>query len=160
MKQFSFKLDSVLNYRKLVEDGEEQKLRSIQAAIFDLQKTRDDLKAKIELSSRTLQERSCGTVDIEHIRSVTIYLEKLQAEMMRTVKGLFKLEQDRMAQLSRVLEARKGREIVEKLRDASFGEYKKETRALEQKVLDDLSVTQFGRIDKQDLPTATSTRKA
>ena len=161
MKQFSFKLDPVLSYRKLVEDGEEQKLYGIQAAILELQKTRDELKSKIELSSRTLHEQKCGAIDIEHVRSVSTYLEKLQAEMMRAVKGLFKLEQDRLAQLSRVLEARKGREVVEKLRDESFSEYMKETRALEQKVLDELSVTQFGRVDKQDLPTATSTtRKA
>ena len=80
---------------------------------------------------------------------------------MRAVKGLFKLEQDRLAQLSRVLEARKGRDVVEKLRDESFSEYNKETQALERKVIDELSVTQFGRADKQDLPTATSTtRKA
>jgi flagellar protein FliJ len=161
MKQFSFKLDPVLNYRKLVEDAEEQKLYRIQAAILELQKTRDELKVKIDISSRTLQELGCGTIDIEHVRSVSTYLERLHAEMLRTVKGLFKLEQDRLAQLSRVLEARRSREVVEKLKDVSFSEYKKETRAMEQKVLDELSVTQFGRIDKQDLPTATSTtRKA
>jgi flagellar export protein FliJ len=77
------------------------------------------------------------------------------------MKGLLKLEQDRVAQLSRVLEARKGREMVEKLRDDSLSEYKKETQALEQKMLDDLSATQFGRLDKQDLPGASSsTRKS
>jgi flagellar export protein FliJ len=161
MKQFSFKLDPVLAYRKLVEDNEEQKLHRIQAAILELQKTRDDLKNKIELSSRRLQEQRCGTIDIEHIRSVSAYLEKVQAEMMRAVKALFKLEQDRLAQLSRVLEARKGREIMEKLRDDSFSEYKKETQALEQKMLDELSVTQFGRLSKQDLPGGMSpTRKS
>jgi flagellar export protein FliJ len=161
MKQFSFKLDPVLAYRKLIEDTEEQKLHAIQTAILELQKIRDDLKTKIELSSRRLQEQSCGTIDIEHIRSVSAYLEKLQAEMLRAVKGLFKLEQERVAQLSRVLEARKGREIVEKLRDNSFSEYKKETHALEQKMLDELSVTQFGRLDKQDLPGGMSpTRKS
>src|SRR6185436_15252700 len=132
------KLDPVLAYRKLVEDNEEQKLHRIQAAIVELQKVRDDLKTKIELSGRRLREQSCGTIDIEHIRSVSAYLEKLQAEMMRAVKALFKLEQDRLAQLSRVLEARKGREIMEKLRDDSFSEYKKETQALEQKMLDEL----------------------
>ena len=156
MKQFSFKLDPVLTYRKLIEDNEEQKLHRIQAAIVELQKVRDDLKTKIELSGRRLREQSCGTIDIEHIRSVSAYLEKLQAEMMRAVKALFKLEQDRLAQLSRVLEARRGREIMEKLRDDSFSEYKKETQALEQKMLDDLSATQFGRLDKQNLPAASS----
>ena len=161
MKQFSFRLDPVLAYRKLIEDNEEQKLHRIQAAILELQKTRDDLKNKIEVSARRLQEKSCGTIDIEHIRSVSAYLEKLQAEMMRAIKSLFKLEQDRIAQLSRVLDARKGREIVEKLRDDSFSEYKKETQALEQKMLDELSVTQFGRLSKQNLPGGmSSTRKS
>jgi len=161
MKQFSFKLDPVLAYRKLVEDNEEQKLYGIQKAIFELQKTRDSLRDKIELSGRRLQEQSRGAIDIERIRSVSAYLDKLHAELLRVMKGLFKLEQDRVAQLSRVLEARKGREMVEKLKDSSLSVYKKETQALEQKMLDDLSTTQFGRLDKQDLPTASSsTRKS
>jgi len=161
MKQFSFKLDPVLAYRKLVEDNEEQKLYGIQKAIFELQKTRDSLRDKIELSGRRLQEQSRGAIDIERIRSVSAYLDKLHAELLRVMKGLFKLEQDRVAQLSRVLEARKGREMVEKLKNSSLSVYKKETQALEQKMLDDLSVTRFGRLDKQDLPTSSSsTRKS
>src|SRR5262245_47956018 len=120
MKQFSFKLDPVLAYRKLVEDTEEQKLHAIQTAIFDLGKTRDELRTKIELSGRRLREQSSGAIDIEQIRSVSAYIDKLHAELLRTMKGLFKLEQDRLAQLSRVLEARKGREMVEKLRDDSL----------------------------------------
>jgi flagellar export protein FliJ len=161
MKQFSFKLDPVLAYRKLVEDNEEQKLYGIQKAIFELQKTRDSLRDKIELSGRRLQEQSRGAIDIERIRTVSAYLDKLHAELLRVMKGLFKLEQDRVAQLSRVLEARKGREMVEKLKDSSLSEYKKETQALERKMLDDLSTTQFGRLDKQNLPAASSsTRKS
>jgi len=161
MKQFSFRLDPVLAYRRLVEDTEEQKLHGIQTAILALQKTRDDLTRKIELSGRRMREQSSGTIDIEQIRSASVYLDKLHAELLRAMKGLLKLEQDRGAQLSRVLEARKGREMVEKLRDDSFSEYKKETQALEQKMLDDLSATQFGRLDKQDLPGASSsTRKS
>ena len=161
MKQFSFKLDPVLAYRKLVEDNEEQKLHGIQSAIVELQKTRDELLTKIELSGRRLQEQGSGAIDIEQLRSVSAYLDRLHAELLRVMKGIFKLEQDRLAQLSRVLEARKGREMMEKLKDNSLSVYKKETQALEQKMLDDLSATQFGRLDKQNLPTASSsTRKS
>jgi len=90
-------------------------------------------------------------------RAVPILYPKLKQKYGDSVT----YEQDRLAQLSRVLEARKGREMVEKLKDNSLSVYKKETQALEQKMLDDLSATQFGRLDKQNLPTASSsTRKS
>jgi flagellar export protein FliJ len=160
MKQFSFKLDQVLAYRKLVEDTQEQKLYVIQTAILNMQKTRDDLRTKIDLCGNKLSERSCGAIDIEEVRILSTYLERLNAELASVLKSLAKLEQARIAQLEIVLEARRGREIMEKIRDNSFSEYKKETEALERKMLDELSVTQFGRLNKQELPTASSlTRK-
>jgi flagellar FliJ protein len=156
MKQFSFKLEPVLNYRRLVEDGEEHKLRGIQAAILETQRTRDDLGTQIENCGRTLEARSQGTLDMDEVRTLSAYLERLRAELDRTSQVLSKLEQDRKQQLASFLEARREREVVEKLKEDRFSAYRKETETLEQKVLDDLSVSQFGRSGKQDLPTAAS----
>ena len=156
MKQFSFRLEPVLNYRRLIEDGEEHKLRGIQAAILETQQTRDDLGSQIERCGQTLTERSTGTLDMDEVRTLSAYLDRLREELDRTSRILAKLEQDQRRQLESLLEARKGREVVEKLKEGHLNDYKKETDALEQKVLDDLSVTQFGRSDKQNLPTATS----
>ena len=42
--------------------------------------------------------------------------------------------------------------LVEKLKENNFSAYQKETQALEQQLLDELSVTQHGRLSKQELP--------
>jgi len=160
VKQFSFRLEPVLNYRRLIEDGEEHKLRGIQAAIRETQQTRDDLGTQIERCGRTLEERSRGTLDMDEVRTLYAYLDRLREELDRTSRALSKLEQDRKHQLGSLLEARKEREVVEKLKEGRLSDYKKETQALEQKVLDDLSLTQFGRFTAPDSPAATSpTRK-
>jgi flagellar FliJ protein len=158
VKQFNFQLEPVLAYRRLIEDGEEEKLRGIQAAILKTQQTREDLGTQIELCGKNLEERSHGAIDMDEIRSVTRYLDKLREELVRTSQTLQKLEQDRKSQLATLLEARKDREVVEKLREDRLSDYRKETKAVEQKLLDELSVTQFGRINDEGNASG-STRK-
>jgi len=158
VKQFNFRLEPVLAYRRLIENGEEEKLRGIQAAILKTQQTREDLGTQIELCGRNLEERSQGTIDMDEIRTVTRYLDRLREELVRTSQTLQRLEQDRKAQLATLLEARKDREVVEKLKEDRLSDYKKETKAIEQKMLDELSVTQFARFNDEENASG-STRK-
>jgi len=158
VKQFNFRLEPVLTYRRLIEDGEEEKLRGIQAAILKTQQTREDLGTQIDLCGRNLEERSQGTIDMDEIRTVTRYLDKLREELVRTSQTLQKLEQDRKAQLSALLEARKDREVVEKLKEGRLSDYKRETKAVEQKLLDELSMSQFTRLNDEENASG-STRK-
>jgi len=158
VKQFDFKLEPVLAYRRLIEDGEEEKLRGIQAAILKTQQTRENLDTQIELCGKNLDQRSQGPIDMDEIRTVTRYLDKLREELVRTSQTLQKLEQDRKAQLATLLDARKDREVVEKLREDRLSDYKKETKAIEQKLLDELSTTKFGRHTEHGNPSG-STRK-
>jgi flagellar FliJ protein len=134
----------------LIEDGEENKLRGIQAAIMQTEQTRNDLGTQIERCGRTLAERSRGALDMDEVRTLSAYLDRLRAEMARTSEALSRLELERAKQLTSFLEARKEREVVEKLKEDHFSDYKKETHALEQKVLDDLSAAQFSRLAQQE----------
>jgi flagellar FliJ protein len=152
VKQFRFKLESVLAYRKLLEDGEEQKLKTILTNIHETEKLQEDLRTKIENGCRLAQERSLGTIDMDKLRTLTAYVERLRQEFVRTSQTLSKLEQDRRNQLESLMKARKGREVVEKLKENSLSNYNRENKVLEQKLLDELSVTQFGRIAEQELP--------
>lgn len=152
MKQFRYKLEPVLAYRKLLEDGEERKLKAIQTTILETEEVREDLRRKIEIGCQMLQERSHGTIDMDKLRNLTTYVERLRQEFIRTCHSLSKLEQDRRNQLENLMQARRGREVVEKLKENSLSQYNKENHVLEQKLLDELSVMQFGRIAKQELP--------
>ena len=150
MKQFRFKLEPVLAYRKLLEEGEEQKLKAIRVAILQTEKLREDLRTKIENGCRSLQERSHGTIDMDNLRNLTTFVERLRHEFVRTSHSLSKLEQDRRNQLDNLMKARRGREVVEKLKENSLSDHNKENQLLDQKLLDELSVTQFGRIARQE----------
>lgn len=152
MKRFSFRLEPVLNYRKLVEDREGEKLRGIHLAIQRARKTRDEIALKIEQGLETLKSRAQGAVDVEEIKMMSIYIDQLRGQMEETQKGITRLEKDREVQLAALLKARKGREVVERLKEDRLSDYRKEVLALEQKMLDELSVTQFGRLNEQDLP--------
>ena len=130
MKQFNFRLEPVLAYRRLIENGEEEKLRGIQTAILKTQQTREDLGTQIELCGRNLEERSRGTIDMDEIRIVTRYLDKLREgvsasmakftpDMLFYVAGADPYREDQLGGLRLTLEglAARDRLVLESARE-------------------------------------------
>jgi flagellar protein FliJ len=154
MKRFSFKLEPVLAYRKLLEDGEAQKLTQIQTAILEAQDRIRKTDREISHYLSVLKEQTSGTLEIERIRHLTAYLDKLRNDAVRASQQLSKLKADWQSQLEKLMEARKNREIVEKLKHKSLVLHHHEAQALERKLLDELSVMQFGRLNRQEFPPA------
>ena len=156
MKQFSFKLESVLAYRKLLEDGEGQKLTRIQTAILeteqDIQKTEREISHYLEV----LNDLTRGTIDIERLRHFLAYLDKLRNDRLRASRQLSKLREDWQIQREELMEARRKREIVEKLKHKSLIDHDREAQVLERKLLDEISVMQFGRHSRQEFPPTES----
>jgi flagellar export protein FliJ len=152
MKRFSFKLESVLGYRRVLEDREAQKLKGIHESVLEAERLRESLAIKVGNYAQMLAERSHGDIDIEKIRNLAGYLERLRQELVQASAALTKLQQQRRLQIESLMQARKSREVVEKLKENSLSLHTKEAHELEQKLLDELSVTQFGRLAGQDLP--------
>jgi flagellar FliJ protein len=156
MKKFSFNLESVLVHRKLLEDNERQRMLKIHFAILQAQQLRDNLRNESAEYRRLLGKQGEGTVDIDHIRHLTVYLEKLDQDMIQISHILSKLEEDKRLQVEKLLQAKKKREMVEKLKEKKHSAHIKEAMDMEQKLLDELSVAQYELRDEQNLPTEKS----
>lgn len=143
MNKFSFGLDSVLVYRKLVEDREQQKLHVIQASIHEAKQLQQTLRADIHRHLSMLAPKENDPIDILLLRNLASYVGKLQADLAKTTHLITRLEEDESVQLDKLLRARQAREIVEKLKEKKFAIHEKELLVMEQKLLDEGSATRF-----------------
>jgi flagellar FliJ protein len=152
MKQFSFNLESVLNHRKLLEELEEQKLNKINQSILEMEDLRRRMREESAECRNLLHKPTPGEIDVEQMRHLVVYLNKLDQEIHQSTLLLNRLEEDRRKQSENLIEARKKREILEKLKDKSFSQYQSELKGMEQKLLDELVTERFGFGDEQNLP--------
>ncbi|MEW5978227.1 MAG: flagellar export protein FliJ [Acidobacteriota bacterium] len=152
MKRFTFTLESVLNHRKLLEENEQTALASIRQALCLKTEERDRLQDQIALSRESVKECASGVVDMERLRILNRFIEKLETDLQSVRQALLDLKNREQAQIQRWVEARKRKEILEKLKEKSFSTYERAHREMEQKLLDDLTTGRFRRTDEQDLP--------
>ena len=152
MKKFTFNLESVLNHRKLLEDKERQKLLRINQSILQAEQDRDKLRHEINDCRQMVIGRQKGIIDIDKIRHLAAYIEKLEFDVIQLTLHISQLEKEKAQQLERLVQAKRRREVVDKLKEKKLAHYERETRELEQKLLDDLTRVNFRHGDAQELP--------
>lgn len=145
---FVFKLQSVLEYRKNIEEkiqnefsGKKRELESLKSGIKSLIKERAGLIAEM----RNMRNKPVPADDfavqfsyVKHVREN----EKAQKIVIHNVKE--QVESKR----KELLEAVKKRKIMEKLKERHKEEYGNNLRNAEQKSSDEMSVLKFGRGEK------------
>ena len=156
MKKFSFNLESVLNHRRMMEDDELQKLMKIQHAIARVEMKKHKIQEEISNNRQTMKLQGAGEVNIQEIRQRHLYLEKLERDSLALGQQTIKLEEEKRMQSERLVQARKKREILEKLKEKGIDSHQRELREVEQKLLDELSTVKFARRYGQDLPVRKS----
>ncbi|MFN8009011.1 MAG: flagellar export protein FliJ [Terriglobia bacterium] len=156
MKKFTFGLESVLDHRKLLEDNERQRMLKIQGAIAKAKEVKEKLQGESAECQKMLSQQGLGPVDIDHVRHLSHYLDKLEKDIIQLTHLISKLEEDKRIQVEKLLQAKKNREIIQKLREKKYSAYQKEAGEMEQKLLDELSVAQYELPQEQNLPAEAS----
>jgi flagellar export protein FliJ len=80
------------------------------------------------------------------------YLQKLEKEIYQILIHLARLNEDKRVQSEKLVEVRKKREILDKLKEKSFANFQYELKGMEQKLLDELVTERYGLQDEQKLP--------
>ena len=152
MKKFTFNLQSVLDHRLLLEEREQEKLLKIQQEIALAEASRQQLRTKIHELRLQMAQPEPGEVHVEKVLQVTRYIGKLEDDVVALTRKIAQLEQQKRTQSQVYLEARRKREVLENLKDKNLDQYQRELSAMEQKLLDELSVIKFATRDEQNLP--------
>ncbi|NOY13970.1 MAG: flagellar export protein FliJ [Deltaproteobacteria bacterium] len=139
-----FKLQSVLNYRRSLEDQAQQLLAtSLQhkgELVAELECRRTALKQyDRELKRRQQEGLTVAEIDIfeTQIHHCRRLMEQLQQELER-------LERQIISERKELLNAARDKQVMEKLKDRQEAEYRKELSRKEREILDEISLRSKG----------------
>lgn len=143
---FRFRLETILQLRNSEEDQLRDQLAILNARVAESEAEIARLTVLREGHLGAIDEhRSVSSPDLETIRFDGLYLERLNADI-RNTNSLLK-EQRGIADAKRaeLVSKRRERRILEKLRDKHRARYLKELDRKEATLVDELSLTRYGR---------------
>jgi len=139
-----FKLQSVLNYRQLLENQAQQRLTASLQHKTDIEAELERQQQVLmqqdgELKQRQQEGLTIAEIDlfetgIQHCRRI---IDQLQQE-------LAKLERQIIGERDELLAAARDRQVIEKLKDKQEAEYRKELSRKEREMLDEISLRSKG----------------
>lgn len=143
MQKFKFRLQTVLDQRKAIEDkllGELGELRYREQEEFaKLESLHRELKG---LWQRVTSKPSCTLAEL---RDADAYAQALADDIKVQELTIENLRRQIDEKLAEVVEASKDRKLIEKLKEKHYKEYQREVAAVEQKFLDELASVRFAR---------------
>lgn len=146
MRKFKFNLQRVLDYRESIEEKLLMELAAVRARhdrevakLAEISRHRDRFRRRMKESA------SGGRADADEIRRAHLYMDDLVRQIRAQQVAVTEAEEARQRKTTEVVEAAKDRKVLERLRDYRLVEHTSETRALEQKFLDDVSSIRSNR---------------
>ena len=142
-RRFSFRLEPVLNYRRVVEDTKKKEFALVKKDIVEQNKKitfllREEDKVKMEI-----KEMEKGEIDVVKVRHYISYLNTLNNNIMREIGVLTKLNEKEVAKRRELSEATKGVKVIERIKERRYSEYMYEVGREERKVLDEVGQNMF-----------------
>lgn len=137
-KSFQFRLEKVLDARRLHEKSAQRELAAAQHAvaernriILDLMSREDDARREV----RVLQE---GAVDLPRLRLAGEFAASLERQLQKEYEALQAQVVTEMQKRQQLTEARKGVRVLEKLRDKQARAHRQGLDREERNFLDEL----------------------
>lgn len=144
MRKFKFNLQRVLDYRESIEEKLLMELAAVRARHDrEVAKLAEITRHRDRFRRRMKERLSAG--DPEEIRRAHHYMEDLVRQIKAQQVAVTEAAEARQSKTAEVVEAAKDRKVLERLRDYRLVEHTSETRALEQKFLDDVASIRSNR---------------
>jgi flagellar FliJ protein len=143
MKKFAFRLETLLHYRKNLEEKEQAVLFQLVSRLQRESNHLQDLQAKHQETLKELtQMRAEGAVYGE-TSWFYLYLDRLRFEMRRSSERIRQLEQDIQEQKAVLVEAQKKKKILDSLKTKEKKAFISAVDKQEQKAVDEIVVVRF-----------------
>ncbi|MDY0361075.1 MAG: flagellar export protein FliJ [Desulforegulaceae bacterium] len=145
MKKFKFSLESVLKYRSFLEKEARQALMSINLDISECEGNIESIKYKRILLYKELEEETDKGITIEYFNMYQNYISSVDQRLENEKARLIKLLREKDIRTLKLIEARKQKEALEKLKAKKKSQYIEEMLYEEQKELDEISSVKKAR---------------
>jgi flagellar protein FliJ len=145
---FVFSLQSVLDYRKNIEEKNlnvfSEKKRELEAEELKLQNL---IEERLNLIGE-LRKMQNKPLHVDDISGRVSYIEQIKENEEKQNNVIALVKEQLEAKRIELLEAVKKRKVMERLKESHAEEYESSIRALEQKNSDEMAVLKFGRRKK------------
>jgi len=145
MKPFSFKLDSVLNYRNYLEKTAQSDLFNARNEYERKEKEIERLTGKRMEMAKECSNEGIQGIDVSLYRIYRTFLKKLDLDLERAHMEL-KIQEKKVKDKEAALKEKSiKKKTLESLKDLQLQKHMRELEREEQKVMDELAVLNGGR---------------
>jgi flagellar FliJ protein len=141
MVQFSFRLQSVLDYRRALADRLQIVLSDRHRQLRDCEQQLADLYALMDQGISSLSEQEGEHVDVGRATQVTIHVDHVEREITHQVEILEQVRAEYERTREELVELEKSARTLERLRDRQHDEWALEELRREQAQLNELAGT-------------------
>ena len=143
MKIFKYSMESVLSYRKNIEEEKKQEFSAVQKKYLDERKVLINLNDKLaNINTNLINSPPRETIELKNLEQ---YKELLRGRIERQEQLLTEIEEDLEEKRSQMSEAQKDRKMVEKHREKTFYKYLYDVNRQEQKIIDEFAISSYFR---------------
>jgi flagellar FliJ protein len=142
---YTFKLQSVLDHRKSIEDERKKELVEIRSKISSAEQLLESLQRKEMKTTRALKLDQTTGISSHQVVTYQTYLKRLKERITEQEKFINDVRVEEANKQDEVVEAVKKRKILEKLRSKGIDRYRKMILDHEMKFIDEIAVSQFIR---------------
>jgi flagellar FliJ protein len=143
MKKFVFRLETLLNHRRNIEERERIKFSRIRGELLAELNHLEMLEAKHAETRSELALEESGECDSREISWFYRFLDRLSLEMATSRERIAQLERELEVQKQIMIEASRDKKMIENLRLKKQKEFLVSLERQEQKSVDELVVTRF-----------------
>ena len=145
MKRFRFRLQKVLDLRAAVEREKARRLADARRDAADARRARDDLES-IRNSGREILTGAHGSGgSVGHLLNLEYVLERMESQLEEADAACAEAEKDVESTLREYHAASRERRTLDQLKEKRLEVWKREADRQEQKAIDEVAVTRFGR---------------
>ena len=142
---YTFKLQSVLDHRQLVEDNIKKELAQIRQQADENQKKLELLRQKEMDTIQVLQQEQKQGLNSDGVLAYHAFLKNLSLRIIKQQDVVDQIHDQEKAIKNELIEAMKKRQILEKLKEKGLSDYHQRIFKKEQAFIDEIAVNQFVR---------------
>lgn len=137
-KSFAFRLEKVLDARRLQEKSAQREFTAAQQAVAERNRIILDLMGREDDARRELRALQEGAVDVPRLRMAGEFAASLERQLQKEYEALQAQVLVEMQKRQQLTEARKGVRVLEKLRDKQARAHRQGLDREERNFLDEL----------------------
>lgn len=142
---YTFKLQTVLDHRRFLEDSLKRELAEIRQQTIEAQQQLESLESKEMQTVSVLKQEQAEGLSSDKVVAYHTYLRDLADRICQKQKMVMEIKEQEAAKQGELLDALKRRQILEKLKDQGLDRFNRTMLKKEMNFIDEIAVNQFVR---------------